>query len=382
MRIAGLFAGIGGLELGFSEAGHEAALLCEVAAPARAVLDVRFPAVDKHDDVTTLRDLPGDVDVLAAGFPCQDLSQAGLTRGIDGSRSSLVAHVFRLVDRARTPVVVLENVSFMLQLDRGRAMRLLTEAFAERGYRWAYRVVNSLGFVPQRRERVYLVASRCDLDPAGVLFADDAEAPARATTLETHAHGFYWTEGVRGLGWASDAVPTLKNGSTVGIPSPPAILMPSGLVIKPDIRDAERLQGLPEDWTAPAAAVGRASLRWSLVGNAVTAPVAEWLGRRLAAPGRSDGERDGASVDGARWPRAARGDGRAAVAVSIGPFPVWRPRPPLAEFLRHPGDPLSARATRGFIGRTETSTLRFVPGFRERVRAHLESVERPRLAAE
>jgi DNA (cytosine-5)-methyltransferase 1 len=177
-------------------------------------------------------------------------------------------------------------------------------------------------------------------------------------------------------------VPTLKNGSTVGIPSPPAILMPSGAVIKPDIRDAERLQGLPEDWTAPAVAAGRVSLRWSLVGNAVTVPVAEWLGGRLATPGRYDGELDGAAVDGSRWSRAARCVGQGAVAVSIGPFPVWRPRQPLAEFLRHPGEPLSARATRGFIGRTEASTLRFVPGFRERVRAHLDSVERPRLAAE
>ena len=51
-------------------------------------------------------------------------------------------------------------------------------------------------------------------------------------------HGFYWTEGTRGLGWAADAVPTLKNGSTIGIPSPPAILMPTGVVIQPDIRDA------------------------------------------------------------------------------------------------------------------------------------------------
>jgi DNA (cytosine-5)-methyltransferase 1 len=287
-----------------------------------------------------------------------------------------------LLDRRPAPLVVLENVSFMLRLDGGRAMTTLVAAFAARGYRWAYRVVNSLGFLSQRRERVYLVASRCDVDPAGALFADDAPAPDRPTALDTHAHGFYWTEGVRGLGWAPDAVPTLKTGSTVGTPSPPAVLLPSGAVVKPDIRDAERLQGFPEDWTAPALAVGRPSARWGLVGNAVTVPVAAWLGRRLAVPGAYDPARDRGPVDGGRWPAAARGDGTRAVAVAVGAFPEWRERPPLHRFLQHPGEPLSARATRGFLSRTEASTLRFVPGFRERVRAHLATVERAALAAE
>jgi len=108
----------------------------------------------------------------------------------------------------------------MLHLDRGNGLRTLDEAFEERGYRWAYRIVNSLAFVPQQRERVLFVATTTDVDPADVLFADDVAPPERSTSLATHAHGFYWTEGIRGLGWAPDAIPTLKNGSTVGIASP------------------------------------------------------------------------------------------------------------------------------------------------------------------
>ena len=88
----------------------------------------------------------------------------------------------------------------MLRLDRGSAIIRLVSAFEERGYRWAYRVVNSLSFVPQRRERVYLLAS-LEGDPADVLFVDDAEPERSETTLDTYAHGFYWTEGIRGLGW-------------------------------------------------------------------------------------------------------------------------------------------------------------------------------------
>ncbi len=375
MQVAGLFAGIGGLEVGLGEAGHRASLFCEISPAAREVLAARFPGVPCEPDVLRLSSLPGDVELLVGGFPCQDLSQAGLTAGIDGSRSGLVGRVFDLLDKRPVPWVLLENVSFMLQLDRGRALATLVEAFEERGYRWAYRVVNSLAFVPQRRERVLFLATTTDVDPADVLLVDEVEPPDRLTTLDSHAHGFYWTEGIRGLGWAQDAIPTMKNGSTVGIPSPPAILLPDGLVVTPDIRDAERLQGFPADWTAPAERVGRASMRWSLVGNAVTTPVAAWLGGRLCMPSRFEMSRDFPLDTIKRWPRAARFDGARRHAVRIGAFPVWREREALANFLLYPGKPLSVRATRGFLERTMRGTLRFAPGFQDRLRAHLEAME-------
>ena len=368
MKIAALFAGIGGMEHGFHEAGHETVLTCEVWEPAIRVLASRFPDVPNAPDVSELESLPA-VDLVTAGFPCQDLSQAGMTAGIGGRRSGLVDNVFRLLARQRVPVVVLENVSFMLALDRGAAMERLTRAFEERGYRWAYRTVNSLGFLPQRRERVFFVASAGEIEPECVLLSDDVASRQRPTRLNTHAHGFYWTEGTRGLGWAPNAIPTLKNGSTVGIPSPPAILMPDGRVIKPDLRDAERLQGFPVDWTAPAPE----RMRWSLVGNAVTTPVAAWLGRRLTAPGRYDLSRDRVwDIRHGSFPRAARFDGLTRKVVEIGPFPVWAKREPLHRFLKHPGIHLSARATAGFLSRAEASTLRFVPGFLEALHAHLD----------
>jgi len=117
----------------------------------------------------------------------------------------------------------------MLQLDRGRAMRHLTDALEELGYRWAYRVVDARAFgLPQRRLRVVLLASRTE-DPREVLFADDV-APdlPELDDAELYDCGFYWTEGVRGLGWVVDAVPTLKGGSAVGIVSPPAVRRRAG----------------------------------------------------------------------------------------------------------------------------------------------------------
>jgi DNA (cytosine-5)-methyltransferase 1 len=286
-----------------------------------------------------------------------------------------VGEVFRILDQRPVPWVLLENVSFMLRLERGRAMDALAQAFEHRGYRWAYRVTNSLSFVPQRRERVLFLATRTEIDPASVLLTDEVEPQLSPTDLDARAHGFYWTEGLRGLGWAPDAVPTLKNGSTVGIASPPAILLPDGSVITPDIRDAERLQGFPEDWTRPAETVAKPSLRWSLVGNAVTVPLANWLGHKLNRPGEFEVSRDSDFARQGRWPRAARFDGSKRHAVEISAFPEWRDRPPLVAFLRYPGKPLSARATRGFLSRTYRAKLRFPEGFQDRLREHLFIME-------
>ena len=388
MRVVGLFAGIGGVESGLARAGHRAVALAECWRPAAAVLATHFAETPLFDDVRTVERLPAH-DLITAGFPCQDLSQAGRTLGLDGAKSGLVGHVFRLMDRAAPAHVLLENVSFMLRLDGGSAMARLAEAFEDRGYRWAYRTVDTLAFLPQRRQRVFVLASRV-LDPAEVLFADAVEPVATETRLDGQAHGFYWTEGVRGLGWGPDCVPTLKNGSTVGIPSPPAILRPNGAIVTPDIRDAERLQGFAADWTAPAEAIGLARLRWSLVGNAVSVPVAAWIGERLAAPGTYDASRDRDLAAAARWPAAARFDGRRRFAVAISTHPRHEARPPLDAFLEHPGKPLSERATRGFLGRLGRTSLRLPAGFVERVEAHLTTVEglpraprrRPAVAAE
>ena len=248
LRVAGLFAGIGGIELGLHGAGHRTELLCEIEPAAQEVLRIHFPGIELVPDVCELTDLP-KVDLVAAGFPCQDLSQAGRTVGIGGARSGLVGQVFRLLERSDPTWLLLENVPFMLQLDRGHAMRHVTDELGRLGFRWAYRVVDARAFgVPQRRQRVILLASRRE-DPRWVLFGDDAGERADSDHRGL-ACGFYWTEGLRGLGWAVDAVPTLKGGSTIGIPSPPAVWMPEGLVGTPHIGDAERLQGFDEGWTA------------------------------------------------------------------------------------------------------------------------------------
>jgi DNA (cytosine-5)-methyltransferase 1 len=287
----------------------------------------------------------------------------------------LVGEVFRLIEAQRTPWLLLENVPFMLQLARGDAMNVITERLEELGYRWAYRVVDSRAFgLPQRRRRVYLVASLVG-DPRHVLFADEAGAQSEPT-LNGHpvACGFYWTEGLKGLGWAVDAVPTLKGGSTIGIPSPPAIWLPDGRVVTPDIRDAERLQGFRPGWTSAAETVAKRGTRWKLVGNAVSVPAAAWIGRRLRKPGRLLEFETWPLQDNRRWPTAAWNVGQGRTGADISEWPLKRAARPLEEFLKHQPALLSARATGGFLGRARQAKLRFPKGFLAAVERHLERV--------
>ncbi len=361
-------------------AGHVTTLLCDILPTAQAVLRHRFEGTDIHPDISTLVDLPADIDMVTAGFPCQDLSQAGGTAGLAGHRSGLIGEVFRLLERRakrRRPVpwVVLENVPFMLQLGGGEAMRAIINEFERLKYRWAYRVVDSNSFgLPQRRERVYLVATN-ETDPANVLLADDAPMKRPETDLDEYAHGFYWTEGRGGLGWAVDAVPTLKNGSTIGIASPPAILLPMGPIVKPDIRAAETLQGFPSDWTIAAEQVAKPSMRWALVGNAVSVPVPRWIGQRLNHHGEFDNSRDSEFLARGRAPRAARFDGKHRFAVTISQDPIGIRSPSLESVIGENYSLLSRRATAGFLDRTRRATLKFAPGFINAVEEHLQLME-------
>lgn len=378
LRIAGLFAGIGGMELGFERAGHKTAMLCDVDEAARAVLAHRFPGVRLSKDVTTLSRLPARTDMVTAGFPCQDLSQAGHTKGLSGARSGLVGHVFRLLATRDVPWVLLENVPFMRHLARGAALNAIVSAFERAGYHWAYRVIDTRAFgLPQRRERLFILASKAG-DPCDVLLSKDVGLPTPTDPPPGTAFGFYWTEGRGGLGWAVNAVPTLKNGSTIGIASPPAIWLPDGRFVKPGIRDAERMQGFGGGWTKPADAVDSRSSRWRLVGNAVTVDVAEWIGQQLVKPGRYRcADIDLPLRSGSPWPQAAYnvGDGRFVSRATS--HPVRRASPHLSDFLCESETVLlSHRAISGFLSRFEQGNLRPPTGFLEAAREHQSRMAR------
>lgn len=354
-------------------------MLCEYEKGARSVLAERFPGIRLEGDVREVDHLP-DCDLVTAGFPCQDLSQAGRTAGIRGQQSGLIQKVFSLIEesRAKPEWILLENVPFMLQLERGKGMIYLTRQLVRLGYSWAYRVIDAASFgLPQRRRRVVVLASRTNR-PEDFLLSRSAEPPDAIPLEDARMCGFYWTEGSRGLGWAVESTPTLKGGSTIGIPSPPAIWdrTPGARVTigTPSIRAAERLQGLPVSWTSPAvtSAMMREGFRWRLVGNAVSVRLSTWLGEQLLSPSDYDDSDDSPIQSGESWPVAGWGRGKRRYRSSAS---IWAPSYwkgiRLSDFLvGDPLKPLSLRATSGFLGRARDSSLRFPKGFLEAVAEH------------
>lgn len=380
MSVAALFAGIGGIELGLERAGFRTEYLCEWWDPARCVLRKRFPDVELVGDIEEITALP-PATVVTAGFPCTDLSQAGRTAGIQGRHSGLVRKALALVAEHDASWLLLENVRNMLPLHGGRAMAAITGELDRMGFRWAYRLVDSrFTGVPQRRQRVIILASRSE-DPRAVLFGDDAGERDDAL-LADDAYGFFWTEGLRGLGWCRDGVPTLKGGSTIGIPSPPAVWLPGNELgtrfVTPGITTAERLQAFRRGWTSPAAAHRRGEgARWKLVGNAVTVGVSAWVGRRLVEPGTWDRTLATALPSGSRWPTAAWGEKQKAWRVDVSMWPERQPYKHLVEVMGDDCVPLSHRGAAGFLDRLERGTLRVPEQFRFDLKEHVEATREP-----
>ncbi|MET3485998.1 hypothetical protein ABIC70_005542 [Methylobacterium sp. 1973] len=258
---------------------------------------------------------------------------------------------------------MLENVAFALDLQAGQAVHRVITELESLGYSWAYRILDTRSFgLPQRRRRLFVLAA-LDADPAAILM-DGIDTIPQGIPSDPTMIGFYWTEGTSGVGWSPDAVPPLKGGSGVGIPSPPAVWeRQTGRFITPGIEDAERLQGFTAGWTRPAASLTRGERRrWMLVGNAVSVPVAEWLGQRMAQPTGGGRQLDpiGTITGRPKTPRAAAG----GVGQKIRLYNSYNEGPSiplsltLSDFKIQNSAPLSNRALSGFARRYRTGSLK------------------------
>jgi len=166
-----LFAGVGGFDLGFERAGHTCVGQVEIDKHAQKILKKHWPHVPLHDDVTTAIewakeiDLIGKVDIVCGGFPCQDVSVAGKRAGARaGTRSGLFWDAIRFAEEVKAKTIVLENVPGLLSSNNGRDFGTVLTTLAESGYRHIeWRILDSQYFgVPQRRRRVFIIASVTD----------------------------------------------------------------------------------------------------------------------------------------------------------------------------------------------------------------------------
>ena len=352
MRALDLFAGVGGITLGLERAGVEVVAACELSRPARGVYAEHWPAVPVFPDVRELRpdDLRtvGPVDLITAGFPCQDLSLAGHRAGLAGPRSALFWHILRLAAASHARWLLLENVPGLLSSNGGRDMGAVLGGLGQCGYGWAYRVLDAQFFgVAQRRRRVFIVGCLGDrAAPVEILFEPEGSAghsppvseapPDVAGTLGSSPEGSGWRNDLdrmtfvpvraltaNGLGGGGPDDNLAQAGHLVANPitahhghngptdtdtwlttlavagdystsddvaqpiraaksQPGAVAGSEVAVRRLTPLECERLQGLPDGWTAQAWGKPQSdSMRYRQLGNTVAVPVVEWVAQRL-----------------------------------------------------------------------------------------------------
>lgn len=333
-----LFSGIGGIDLGFEAAGFHTAWQCEIDGNARYILRRHWPNLRCYEDIReTEGSIIPPVDVLLAGFPCQDLSIAGGRSGMEGNRSSLFFEITRIVQEMRDATnhrapafLMLENVPGLYTTHRGRDFAVVLRTLAECGaLDIAWRVLDAqyMG-VPQRRRRVFLVADFRGERAETVLFEPESRGgyfATRAKTKKTVAAPL--TSGSHGHGTSTPGrhmeddynlvattvtahhnrnqedsedfvvtplIPVCPGGktddsywketdvaNTVAAGNFPwqgtRIHESAQAVRRLTPVECERLQGFPDNWTETLSDTAR----YTLIGNSVAVPVLTWIAKRM-----------------------------------------------------------------------------------------------------
>ena len=299
LRVASLFSGIGGMELGFESEGFITTIQCEIDKFCLSILEKNWAKVPKKYDIKELSnaEIPFS-EVWAAGFPCQDVSLArmGKRAGLKGTRSGLFFEFVRLVKEGRPRIIFLENVHGLLNSHKGRDFEIVIRTLAELGYSVGWRVLNSKNFgVPQSRRRVYIVGCYRDRrGPGKILFepkrserdAEESESNGSATISPfKKVFGNPSEEGpvVQGIAYCLYACSARHTGTDW---SRTYVTYPKqGMVRRLTPRECEGIMGFPEGWTMPPDENYKNndidSLRYQALGNAVTPPVVAWIAKRI-----------------------------------------------------------------------------------------------------
>lgn len=160
-----LFAGIGGFRLALESFGAKCVYSNEWDRFAQETYQMNFGDTPEGDITQVDETSIPDHDILCAGFPCQPFSISGKQYGFEDSRGTLFFDVARIVKEKRPKVVFLENVKNFATHDGGKTIRVVKNTMLELGYSFQFRVLNPINYgIPQKRERVYMVCFRNDIE--------------------------------------------------------------------------------------------------------------------------------------------------------------------------------------------------------------------------
>lgn len=201
--VCSLFSGIGGIDLGFIQAGFDIVWANEMDAAACRTYRHNFPntnLIEGNIKRIATSDIP-DCDVLTAGFPCQPFSIAGLQKGFKDRDGNLFFEITRIIDAKRPKVVFLENVPNLMEHDDGKTFLVIFNGLAQFGYTVYYRVLasNDYGNLPQIRKRIYIVAIREDISNRLYQYPEPMELTLKSSDIINRSvkqHDiYYYTEG-------------------------------------------------------------------------------------------------------------------------------------------------------------------------------------------
>lgn len=335
MRFFDLFSGIGGFHRGMSLAGHDCVGACEIDEYARRIYARHFPETKIWTDITKINpaELP-EFDCLCAGFPCQAFSVAGRRLGFEDTRGTLFFEIARIARQTRPRILFLENVKGLLFHDEGRTFATILKTLDDLGYDAQWQCIDSKYFVPQHRERVFIIGHlretprpkvfpvrRTDKksdgqkptetlvmlahtknkgkriqerDSTWTLSTNDADfglirlnkpkhqsqtvydSKGLARTLTSCAGGRFSQTGAY-VDHQSDRVyDAAGHGKTLDT-NGSGWYKTDSRIRKLTPVECERLQGFPDGWTEGISD----TQRYRCCGNAVTVDVIEWIGKRL-----------------------------------------------------------------------------------------------------
>lgn len=316
INLLDLFSGIGGFHLGLERAGFKVnAYNSEIDKYAMDVYKHNFKNSTYVGSVTNVRaeQLPR-IDAITFGSPCQDFSLAGKRQGMGGERSSLITEAIRLIKECRPHFFIWENVKGTFSSNNGADFWAIIQAFANiGGYRLEWQLLNTKWFLPQNRERIYLVGylgntSGGQIFPIGEKDSGTDERTEQTATVRTltaggHSGGLHSSMTLLKVSSATkNGYEIAQEGDSINLSVPTSKTrrwrVGKGIantldtrcdqaVVKNKIRrltpiECERLQGFPDNWTKYGTQGEISdSQRYKMCGNAVTVDVVKAVAEKI-----------------------------------------------------------------------------------------------------
>lgn len=290
-----LFAGIGGMRLGFEQAGFKIVYSNDIDKHCCTTYRANFGEIDQRDVKEVSVDEIPQFDVLLAGFPCQPFSMIGKRNGLKDERGKLFFEIVRILAAKRPKAFVLENVRHLLTHNKRETFQRILQNLDWLGYKTFHQIIDSQDFgVPQHRERLYIIGFT---NPnVNLKISSSGEKRILGDILESHAKEEFYLSEKYYKGLLAHKRRHQKRGSGFGC----EILDPNGVshtlvagnmgrernlirdtptaknrwgVRKLTVRECARLQGFPDSFVFPVPTTAS----YEQLGNAVTVPVAKTL---------------------------------------------------------------------------------------------------------